>query len=131
MDKIKLCDAPNSNRAERGPSVLATKCMGKSKNGVSVCPVTLDRVALGLVLYVLSYCIAISASAAAHVVGCCMRVAAACAVLYVVYYYVIVTLLTMLCTRLGMLLQVSCCIQDPAAAVMAAPPKSQRPSQED
>ena len=61
MDKIKLCDAPESNRAEIGPSELATKYRGKSKKGVSVCPVTLDRVALGIEWYVLSCCVAVSA----------------------------------------------------------------------
>ena len=61
-----------------------TKYGGKSKKGVSVCLVTLDRVALGVVLHVLSYCIAVSARAVAHVVGCCTRVAAAHTVLYMV-----------------------------------------------
>ena len=51
------------------------------------------------------------------------RVAAAHAALYVVGYYMTVTVLPMLCTRLGMLSQVGCCIQDAAAAAMAAPPK--------
>ena len=51
---MNLFNAPESNRAEIGPSELATKCRGKSKKGVSVCPVTLDRVALGVVVYVLS-----------------------------------------------------------------------------
>ena len=123
MDKIKLCNGPESNRAEIRPSELATKCRGKSKKGVSVCPVTLYKVVLGVVLHVLSYYVAVSACAAAHVVGCCMRGAAACVVLYVVHYYVTVTLLTMSCARLGMLLQIRCCIQDAAAAKMAASPK--------
>ena len=115
--------APESNRAEIGPSELATKWSGKSKKGVSVCPVTLDRVALGIVWHVLSCCVAVSARAASHTVGCCTRVAAACAVLYVVGYYMTVTVVPRSCTRLGMLSQVGCCIQDAAAAAMAAPPK--------
>ena len=52
-----------------------------------------------------------------------MGVAIARAVLYMVVYYVKVTVLTMLHTRLGMLLQFGCCIQDAAAAAMATPPK--------
>ena len=38
-------------------------------------------------------------------------------------YYVTVTVVPRLLTRLGMLLQVGYCIQDAAAAAMAAPPK--------
>ena len=123
MDEIKLCDAPESNRAEIGPNELATKCRGKSKKGVSVCPVTLDRVALGGVVHVLSYWVAVAARAASCMVGCCTGVAAACAALYVVGYYTSVTVVTMSHATLGMLLQVGCCIQDAAAAAMAAPPK--------
>ena len=37
-------------------------------------------------------------------------------------YYMTVTVVPRSCTRLGMLSQVGCCIQDAAAAVMAAPP---------
>ena len=55
-------------------------------------------------------------------VGCCTRVAAACAVLYVVGYYDS-DCSNNVHTRLGMLSQVGCCIQDAAAAAMAAPPK--------
>ena len=84
MNEIKLCDAPESNRAEIGPNELATKCRGKSKKGVSVCPVTLDRVALGGVVHILSYWVAVAARAALCMVGCYMGVAAACAVLYMV-----------------------------------------------
>ena len=110
MDEIKLCDAPESNRAEIGPSELATKCRGKNKKGVSVCPVTLDRVALGRVLHMLSYCVAIAACAASCMVGCCTGVAAARAALYVVVYYASVTVLTMPHAMLGMLLQFCYCI---------------------
>ena len=108
MDKTKLCDAPESNRAEIGPSELATKCRGKSKKGVSVCPVTLDRVALGGVVHVLSYWVAVAAPAASHMVGCCTGVAAACTVLYVVGYYASVTIVTMSHAMLGILSQVGC-----------------------
>ena len=95
-DEIKLCDAPESNRAEIGPSELATKCRGKSKKGVSVCPVTLDRVSLGVVLHMLSYCVAVAAHAASRMVGCCTGVAAACSsTIYGCYYYVTVTVPTM------------------------------------
>ena len=76
-----MCNAPESNRAEIGPSELATKYRGKSKKGVSVCLVTLDKVALGIVLHVVSYCVAVSAHAALCMVGCCTRIAAAHAVL--------------------------------------------------
>ena len=123
MDEIKLCDAPESSRAEIGPSELATKWSGKSKKGVSVCPVTLDRLALGIVLHELSCCSAVAARAASHMVGCCTGVAATCAVLYVVGYYTSVTVSTMLHAMLGMLLQFGYCIWDAAAAVMAAPLK--------
>ena len=81
MDEIKLCDAPEYNRAEIGPSELATKSRGKSKKGVSVCPVALDRVALGVVLHVLYYCVAVSAYVVSCMVGCCTGVAAAHAAL--------------------------------------------------
>ena len=126
MDKIKLCDAPESNRAEINRSELATKCRGKSKKGVSVCLVTLDRVALGIEWQVINCCVAVSAHAASCVVGCCSKVAA-CAVLYVVGYYMTVTEVPRSRTRLGMLSQVDCCIQDAAAAAMAAPPKFPEP----
>ena len=69
------------------------------------------------------YCIAVATCAASHMVGSCTGVAAACAALYVVGYYVSVTVLTMSCAILGMLSQFGCCIQDAAAAVMAATPK--------
>ena len=64
MDEIKFCDAPESNRAEIGPSELAAKYRGKSKKGVSICPVTLDKVVLGGVLHVVRNCIAVSVYAA-------------------------------------------------------------------
>ena len=64
-----------------------------------------------------------SARAASHVVGCCLRVAATCVVLYMVGYNTTVTVVPRSCTRLGMLSQVGCCIQDAAAAAMAASPK--------
>ena len=56
----------------------------RAKKGVSVCPVTLDRVALGGVVHMLSYWVAVAVRAALCMVGCCMGVAAACAALYVV-----------------------------------------------
>ena len=118
-----MCNAPNSNRAEIGPIDLATKCRGKSRKGVSVCPVTLDMVVLGVVLHVVCYCIAVSAHSASHMVGCCTRVAAAYAALCIVDYYATVTVCTILHTTLGMLLQFGCCIRDAVAAVIAAPPK--------
>ena len=123
MDEVKLCDAPESNRAEIGPSELATKRRCKSKIGVSVCLVTLDRVALGGALHMLSYCVVVSACAVSCMVGCCTGVAAACAALYIVGYYASVTVLTISHATLGMLLQFGCCIQNAAAAAMAAPPK--------
>ena len=123
MEEIKLWDAPESNRAEIGPSELAIKWRGNSKKGVSVCPVTLDRVALGIGWHILSFCVAVSARVASRMVGCCSKVAAACAVLYVVGYYVTVTEVPRSRTSLGMLLQVCCCIQDAAATAMAVPPK--------
>ena len=123
MDKIKLCNAPESNRAEIGPSELATKCRGKSKKRVSICPVTLDRVTLGVVLHMLSYCIAVAARAASRMVGCCTGVAAARAALYMVGYYASVTKATMSHAMLGMLLQFGYCIRDAAATAMAVPPK--------
>ena len=83
----------------------------------------METVAFDIVLHVLSYCIAVSARAVLCMVGCYIGVAAACIVLYVVGYYVTVSVLTMSHERLGMLLQFGCCIQDAAAAVMAAPPK--------
>ena len=123
MDEIELRNIPESNRDVIGPNELATKYRGKSEKWVSVCPVTLDRVALGGVLHMLSYCVAVATCAASHMVGCCMGVAAARAVLYVVGYYASVTLSTMLHATLGMLSQFGCCIQDTGAAAMAAPPK--------
>ena len=51
------------------------------------------------------------------------RVAAAHAVLCMVGYYATVTACAMSCTMLGMLLHFGCCIQDAAAAAMAATPK--------
>ena len=110
MDEVKLCDEPESSMAEIGPSELATKYRGNSKKGVAVCPVTLDRVALGVVLHVLSYCVVVAARAASHMVGYCTGTAAARAVLYVVGYYVSVTLSTMSHTTLDMLSQFGCCI---------------------
>ena len=71
----------------------------------------------------LSYCGAVAACAALHMVGCCTGLAAARAVLYMVGYYASVTVLTMSHAMLGMLSQFDCCIRDAAAAVMAAPPK--------
>ena len=56
-------------------------------------------------------------------VGCCTRVAASCAVLYVIGYYMTVVVVPRSHTRLGMLLQVGYCIQDAAAAAIAAPPE--------
>ena len=123
MDEKKLCDAPETNRAEIGPNELVTKRRGKSKKGVSVCPVILDRVALGGVLHVLSYWVAVAAHAASCMVGCCTGVVAARAALYVMGNYASVTIVTMSHITLGMLSQVGCCIQDAAAAAMAAPPK--------
>ena len=71
----------------------------------------------------LSCYIAVSAHAVSCMVGCCMRVAAACTVLYMVGYYVTMTVIPRLRTRLGMLSQVGCCIQDAAAAAIEAQPK--------
>ena len=110
MDEIKLCNAPESNRAEIGPSELATKCRGKSKKRISVCPVTLDRVALGGMLHMLSYCVAVAAHAASCMVGCYTGVAAAHTALYVVGYYAPVTVLTISHAMVGMLLQFGDCI---------------------
>ena len=107
---IKLCNALESSRAEIGPIELAKKCRGKSKKGVSVCLVTLNTVALRVVLQVVSYWVAVSAHAALHVVGCCTRVAAAHAALCVVGYYMIVTAHAMLHEMLGMLSQFGCFI---------------------
>ena len=103
-----MCDAPKSNRAEIGPIELATKCRGKSKKGVFVCLVTLDKVALGVVLHVVSYCVAVYAHAASCVVGCYTRVAAVYAALHMVEYYLTVTTCSMSRTMLGMLLQFGC-----------------------
>ena len=103
-DEIKWCNAPKSNRAELGPMELATKCRGKRQKGVSVYQVTLDKVALGVVLHVVSNYIAVPAYAEFHVVACCMRSVASHAVLLMVGYYMTVTSCTMSCTILGMLL---------------------------
>ena len=103
-------DAQESNRAEIGPFELATKCSCKSKKGVSVCPVTLDKIALGVVLRVVSYCVAVSAHAASHVVGWCMRVVAAHAALCMVGYSATVTACAISRTILGILSQFGCCI---------------------
>ena len=81
--------------------------MFKSKKGVSVYRVTLDKVVLGGVLHVVRYCVVVPAYAVLHVVG----------------YYVTVTAHAILHSILGMLLQFGCCIQDAAAAVVVAPPK--------
>ena len=89
---------------------MSTKYRGKSKQGVSVCPVTLDRVTLGGVLHVLSDCIAVAAYAASCIVGCCTGVAVACTALYMVGYCASVTILTMSHAMLGMLSQFGCCI---------------------
>ena len=83
----------------------------------------MDRVALGLVLHMLSYCVAVAVRAASHMVGCCMGVAAICAVLYMLGYYASVTVSTMSHTTLAMLVQFGYCIRDAAAAAMVAPPK--------
>ena len=117
--------APES-RAKIGPSELATKCKGKNKKGVSVCLVTLYRIALGVVLHMLRYCVAVSALAVSHMVGYCMGVAVACAAPYVVGYYVTVTACSMSNAMLGMLSQFGYCIRDTAAAVIARPPKNPR-----
>ena len=45
----------------------------QKQKGVSVCPVTLDMLALGIELDVISCCVAVSAHAALCVVGCCTR----------------------------------------------------------
>ena len=88
----------------------ATKCKGKSKKGVSVCPTTLDKVALGEFLHVVSYCVAVTAYAALRIVGCCMRVAAAYAELCMVGNYASVIAHTISCAMLGILSQFGCCI---------------------
>ena len=85
-----MCNAPKSYRAEIGPIELAIKCKAKIKKGFSVFLVTLNKIALGVVLHVVSYCVAISAHVVSHVVGCCMRRAAAYTALCVVGYYVTV-----------------------------------------
>ena len=105
-----MCNVPESNRAEIGPIELATKYRGNRKKGVSVRLVTLDKVALGGVLHVVRYCIAVSADSALHLVGCCMRVAAEHIVLCMVHYYITVTACATSCTMLGMLSQFGCCI---------------------
>ena len=97
-----MCNAPESNRAEKGPMELATKCRGKNKKGVSVCLVTLNKVDLGVVLHMASNCVAVSAHTASCMVGCCMRVAAAHTVLHVVGYYATVTVCAISCAMLGM-----------------------------
>ena len=122
-DEIELCNALESNTAKIGPIELVTKCRGKSKKGISVCPVPLDKVALGEVLHVVRNCVPVSAHAISCVVSCCIRVAAAHIVLYVVGYCMIVTIHAMLHAILGMLSQFGSPIRDAAAAAMAAPPK--------
>ena len=107
---MELCNALESNRAEISPSELATKFRGKSKKTVSVCLVTLDKVALGVVLHVVSYCVAVSAHAASCMVGCCTRVAAAHTALHVVGYYMTVTACAISHATLGMLLHFGYCI---------------------
>ena len=97
--------------------------MKQQKQKGGLCPVTLDRVALGIEWHMLSCCVAVSACAVLRMFGCCTRVAVTCAVLNMVGYYMTVTVVPRLCTRLGMLSQVGCYIQDAAAAAMAAPPK--------
>ena len=74
-------------------------------------------------LHVLSYCVAVAARAASHMVGCYMGVAVTCTALYIVGYFASVTVSTILHAMLGMILQFGCCIQDAAAAAMAAPTK--------
>ena len=71
----------------------------------------------------LSCCVAVAACAASCMVGCCTGVAAARTVLYVVGYYVSMTVLTRSHATLGILSQFGCCIQNTAAAAMAALPK--------
>ena len=105
-----MCNATESNRAEIGPSELATKCRGKSKKEVSVYPITLDKAALGLVLYGVRYYMAVTAHMALCIVGCCMRVAATYTVLHVVGYYALVTICAASHIMLGMLSQLGCCI---------------------
>ena len=122
-DEIRLCDAPESNRSEIGPIELATECSGKSKKGVTVCPVTLDKVALDLVLHMVSYCVAVSAHTALCVVGCYMRVPAAHAALCMVGYYMTVLVYTISHATLVMLSQFGYCKLDVAAVTIAAPPK--------
>ena len=99
-----MCYAPESNRAEIGPIELAAKYRGKSTKGVSIYLVSLDKVALGIVLHVGSYCMELSAHAALYMVGCCMRVAAAHTVLHMVGYYTTVIACVMSHAALGMLL---------------------------
>ena len=118
-----MCNAPESNRAKIGPIELAIKYRGKSKKRVSICPVTLDKDAWGVVLHLVNYCVAVFAHAVSHVVGCYTRVAAAHKALHVVGYYMTVIAHTISRATLGMLLQFGYCIQDAAAAVMAAPPE--------
>ena len=131
MDKIKLCDATESNRADIGPSELATKCRGKRQKGVSVCPVTLDRVALGGVVHMLSYWVAVAARAASHMVGCCMGIAAACAALYMVGYYASVTVLTMSHATLACYCRLAVAYEMQLLLQWQHHPNSQRPSPED
>ena len=75
-----MCNGAESSRAEISPIELAIKFKGKSKIGVSVCLVTLEKVALGGVLHVIRYCIAVFAHAALYVIGYYMTVTA-CAIL--------------------------------------------------
>ena len=115
-----MCNKLESNRAEIDPSELATKCRAKSKKGVSIWLVTLDKVTLGGVFHVVRYCVAVSAHVASCVANSCTWVEAAHAALCMMGFCVTVTKRAIL----GMLLQFGCCIQDAAAVVIAAPPKS-------
>ena len=89
-----MCDAPESNWAEIDPIEQAAKFRGKSRKGVSVCPVTLDKVVLYGVLHVVRYCLAVSAHAVLCMVG----------------YYRTVTAHATLHATLVMLSQFDCCI---------------------
>ena len=93
---------------------------GQEQKGASVCLVTLHKVARGVVLHVVSYCIVVFSHAALRMAGCCTRVAAAHAALCVVGYYMTVTACIISHTKLGMLSQFGCCIQDAATGAIAA-----------
>ena len=95
----------------------------QSKKGVSVCLVTLDKVALSVVLHMVSYSVAVSAHASSGIVGCCTRVAAAHAALCVVGYYATVIACAISHAMLGMLPPFGCCMRDAAAAKMPVPPR--------